>query len=627
MEHKSLTKCQPSIYDGVPLDRAKREFRLLMLNIALIELDPCYTLHNFSLDGARPEFFALSYAWGDPSDTVPISVNGQSVLVTRNLQSALRHIQKVQAEHVYEGKREDKPFYIWADALCINQMSDGEKSYQVSMMMSIYETAHRLIIWLGDAEDDDSLAIDLIADFTGISGREYLPQSTERTGRDNDILSSFEDPTKEKAWTAWFKLIARPWFSRLWIIQELAAIEQPFSITMYCGNHTFLAADLFSSAIRARRAILDNLGSEMSDRVRREYAMQCLDKILLIFLIRDLYQRKKSPTDNPKLDFLYLVSSTRSSHATDPRDRIYALLGVAAGKDQRQALIPDYSKTASQVYKEFFKEFVEQNQDLLILAHSMHPSSDLPSWTPDWSYHGGLPWEYVFRYGSWPLPLASFHTQRFRPTLNRPAEFWFSDHLDIFYCKGLWIDTISTSHPLVKEKGLWEMNDKKDDAMDLMTGWLDFALEMPQENPYISINGRFEAFCRTITADKVFQSRPDERPEEFEWEDLLKSLLVQNNVTSGTERKPIPFTGEIGNICKNRRLFRTTRGHLGIGPLHLRSNDNVCLIYGGHTAFILRGNGDGFYEFIGEAYVHGLMQGEMMEGVDEGKVPQEFAIR
>jgi hypothetical protein len=162
--------------------------------------------------------------------------------------------------------------------------------------------------------------------------------------------------------------------------------------------------------------------------------MQCLDKILLIFLIRDLYQRKKSPTDNPKLDFLYLVSSTRSSHATDPRDRIYALLGVAAGKDQRQALIPDYSKTASQVYKEFFKEFVEQNQDLLILAHSMHPSSDLPSWTPDWSYHGGLPWEYVFRYGSWPLPLASFHTQRFRPTLNRPAEFWFSDHLDIFYC-------------------------------------------------------------------------------------------------------------------------------------------------------------------------------------------------
>src|SRR5271170_4885197 len=119
MEHKSLTKCQPSIYDDIPLNRAKREFRLLMLDTALIELDPCYTLHNFSLDGTWPEFFALSYAWGDPRDTVQISVNGQSVLVTRNLQSALRHIQKVQAENVYEGRREDKPFYIWADALCI----------------------------------------------------------------------------------------------------------------------------------------------------------------------------------------------------------------------------------------------------------------------------------------------------------------------------------------------------------------------------------------------------------------------------------------------------------------------------------------------------------------------------
>jgi hypothetical protein len=114
MEHKSLTKCQPSIYDDVPLNSVKREFRLLMLDTALIELDPCSTLHNFSLDGVWPEFFALSYAWGDPRDTVPISVNGQSVLVTRNLQSALRHIRKVQAENVYEGKREDKPFYMWA---------------------------------------------------------------------------------------------------------------------------------------------------------------------------------------------------------------------------------------------------------------------------------------------------------------------------------------------------------------------------------------------------------------------------------------------------------------------------------------------------------------------------------
>ena len=58
MEHKSLTKCQPSIYDDFLLKRVKREFRLLMLDTALIELDPCYTLHNFSLDGGWPEFFA-----------------------------------------------------------------------------------------------------------------------------------------------------------------------------------------------------------------------------------------------------------------------------------------------------------------------------------------------------------------------------------------------------------------------------------------------------------------------------------------------------------------------------------------------------------------------------------------
>lgn len=87
-------------------------------------------------------FTALSYTWGNPSDTVPIVVNGAVQMITRNLRDALFTIRS---------KREPtKPITpVWADALCINQNNIAERSREVKRIRVVHKKASWLFIWLG----------------------------------------------------------------------------------------------------------------------------------------------------------------------------------------------------------------------------------------------------------------------------------------------------------------------------------------------------------------------------------------------------------------------------------------------------------------------------------------------
>ncbi|KAH8745035.1 hypothetical protein BGZ57DRAFT_742173, partial [Hyaloscypha finlandica] len=53
-----------------------------------------------------------------------------------------------------------------------------------------------------------------------------------------------------------------------------------------------------------------------------------------------------------------------------------------------------------------------------------------------------------------------------------------------------------------------------------------------------------------------------------------------------------------------RRFFFTEKGYLGLGPNKIEAQDQVCIIFGGKTPFILR-KVEEHYKLIGEAYIHG----------------------
>jgi hypothetical protein len=99
-----------------------------------------------------PDFEALSYAWGSTEDPVDIFIgeSGSCTLaVTRNLAEALPFLPF-----------ENKTRVLWIDAICVNQQDKAERSSQVQRMADIYSKAARVLIWLGPASGDSSVALD-----------------------------------------------------------------------------------------------------------------------------------------------------------------------------------------------------------------------------------------------------------------------------------------------------------------------------------------------------------------------------------------------------------------------------------------------------------------------------------
>jgi hypothetical protein len=82
----------------------------------------------------RPIYEALSYTWGDPTDTMPITLEGEQTMVTKNLYCTLEYI-----------RHESDPRILWVDAVCIDQSNLVERSYQVLLMRDVYRQATSVI--------------------------------------------------------------------------------------------------------------------------------------------------------------------------------------------------------------------------------------------------------------------------------------------------------------------------------------------------------------------------------------------------------------------------------------------------------------------------------------------------
>jgi hypothetical protein len=108
---------------------------------------------------SSPTFRAISYNWGDPAQTALLRVNGSTVTVTQNCETALLQASLCRPSGFrgpYLKKREI--CYLWCDAVCIDQRNQAEKEAQVAAMGRIYRRADHVIACLGPpVEGADSL--------------------------------------------------------------------------------------------------------------------------------------------------------------------------------------------------------------------------------------------------------------------------------------------------------------------------------------------------------------------------------------------------------------------------------------------------------------------------------------
>jgi len=122
-----------------PLDRGRREIRVVRIAPGV---DPSFDisceLAVVSLDSS-PSYTALSYTWGNPKDTLPITLNGHRFDVTRNLKRALQRLRTIDTNTTY-----------WIDAICINQVDMDERMHQVQLMRYIFESPKEVVVYLGE---------------------------------------------------------------------------------------------------------------------------------------------------------------------------------------------------------------------------------------------------------------------------------------------------------------------------------------------------------------------------------------------------------------------------------------------------------------------------------------------
>jgi hypothetical protein len=142
--------------------------------------------------------------------------------IRTNLHSAFRHLRR---------QREDR--ILWIDAVCINQEDNIEKNHQVWMMKRIYESADQVVIWLGEAIEHTGRAFEKLKE-----AAEYIknldPRETTKPPQwVKDELFGTE------AWAALMDLFGREWWTRVWVIQEVAVAKK---VMITCGNH-HLSAD------------------------------------------------------------------------------------------------------------------------------------------------------------------------------------------------------------------------------------------------------------------------------------------------------------------------------------------------------------------------------------------------
>ena len=334
-----------SLFAALPLDPSNREFRVLRLLPGEFADEIRCSLAKHALS-APPEYEALSYTWGASYYRRTVTVNGVSNFpVTDNLFSALRRL-----------RRRDQSRVLWIDAICINQDDIHERNSQVSQMGEIYRATSTLLVWLGD--DDRTAKV----------------KSGLRLGEPNKPLtrlkSSFVDAVA---------CTTPRWSTRIWVLQEVVQAPYPpkFCFGPYELSHVDFPRLALSLAWGPADSLVSTIDRFLTMKVHELELFRSLDS-------RDLIQ------DFPQsgtLDLYDVVLRTKGLHATDPRDHIYSILGVA-GVDYKAGLHLriDYSIDVADLYSRATYYLIDITKALHILAsahHDFHTLHGMPTWAVD----------------------------------------------------------------------------------------------------------------------------------------------------------------------------------------------------------------------------------------------------
>lgn len=576
-----------------PLDASKAEIRLL-------QILPCENLTDkvrcclckVSLNDSI-KFDALSWCWGDGPRNGVIEIDGEEFGCSPNLEAALRQFRERDIAKTF-----------WIDAACINQGDLEEKSTQITLMCRIYQEAAAVRVWLGEATEGSDDAVQII--------RQLLQNPVL------DDCQLHDAPLKAGAIRSFCELLERPWWERVWVMQEIALAARA---TFHCGAASFESERLEESISKMLSGCLT--GKTLFDQADKtgELTKRFLDGIRRLGPVLEMIEtvRQIRTNDKPQLRAVDALVRVSALKATEPRDKVYGCLGILPGLSN--LMVPDYKQALDLVYTIATITLILQIRCLYPLCYSRgRRTVDIqvekmifPSWCLDFarniSKQGSL-FTFFSCSGEW---------GPFAPKFRFP----FLESQAVLF------DEIETCRPMAPD-------------FDKVFGWIKSSrylhsrwraffglqLDKSEHSSYIGGGSIENAYWRTIACDMSQSLQQLGQRKRLRSAQIAAFVRWVRNPNSQGLSEEFPdwdvnkyaqdyhYSVHWATRRNNTHLFKTKKGFMGmsIGIPGVQKGDQIYFLHRGEVPWALRSvqhqSETKVFEVVCECYIHGIMDGE-----------------
>ena len=637
--------------------------------------DLSFQILHKSFNQKVPSFAALSYFWGNENPEVSphrVLIGNEFLPITKNLRDALVHVRKRVAP---KSDRLGKTALLWVDAICIDQSDNDEKNIQLGLMSSLYIRASKIFVWLGAPKDDRDetnirLAMEKLKYFyrLSLSGQKaavplrpfWWPNKLGRPDR-YDMLQKFDSKNTKvfdvegsdthKAWLGIVQVWRSEWWKRAWILQESTVVENDQSRYYGLGPwHIWVSIPKFKVHFLYGQYTTHWVAMVLSILVADH--LQTMPLLNTAFLkgaaeaARKVWNLREQRRIANEPELLELLQRYRHSHCKDPRDKVYSLLGLVSDA-VRLSIGPDYNKSVIEVYLDVVVRhaLAQQTPNLDFLGYAMRlgtsqrmlsPETSYaswPSWIPNWddplplhplpkllysqdsSEHRSLIMFKDRQHGRVLRPRPSALGNVYNASLNSKVDASILNHQ--LTIRGVNVDVVVDLHSY--QSMSWAERQEK------VNEWKRLS-----SNKYAT-NETFDvALARMQVADVQYSDAGYAVARNNSVNNALLGKATAE-LTPEESRAKLRMRMALSYTTQFRGLCLTKKGFLAMVPSSAKVDDRICALLGGQVLYVLRPMEGARHinkcEYIGECYVHGLMDGEVMNWVQDGKaVTEQFTL-
>lgn len=591
-----------------PINYGCAEMRLLDIKPGNYDDDLDMDLKRVHLPD-DPRYVALSYVWGREMSPRMCKVNGVSVFIKENLDDALRHFRKHHPSVL-----------LWVDALCINQADLDERASQVGLMVYIYRLADGIFAWLGKPKDEGKVRAGMVLmrslcdHVKAVHETQVIDPKIPYWGQIAGVVDYMPRVQGTGLWYAWegiSEIFSCAYWNRLWIQQEATT---PKPIHFWLGDHSLDDGPYCT--------VVDWLGVFSNDsRFPDDFRKACGydDKV------GPVISSRTARFEDGKRPLIQLLQETRNNNCTDDLDRVFAPLGLASDVpedlidiDYRANIVDVYTNLAQVLILEMPASLTALSLVCIPAANSSHsalrhvPEPRMPSWVPDWRQSVNQP---------------GFSTMASLREHDVPLYNPFPGEVSAqIYRTMLSVTGIVTHDVEILPNEISPPWDCQDGCIVEPRGWWKVFTEQGTVAPELEM-----AVRRSLVGDRRLIENPSAenglvriwgRGGAIDWRLCDESVEERDEVAVSRifeQQLAMRFA------CYTRRMALLSNGRVAVLPAATEVGDKIAAFRGGLSLYLLRPlAGRSEYRFIGECYVDGWMDGQLV--AESGLEPEIIVL-